>query len=97
MRDFQIGVFKPVISEVVATEIEHAPQEVLQHYYALLELDPEFTSINAEVERLVQAYLDHEILDVKFSRDLLHVGLAAVAAVDVVVSWNFKHIVRFDV
>jgi hypothetical protein len=27
---------------------------------------------------------------------MLHIALAAVASVDVVVSWNFRHIVRLD-
>lgn len=27
---------------------------------------------------------------------MLHIALASVADVDVLVSWNFKHIVRFD-
>jgi hypothetical protein len=27
---------------------------------------------------------------------MLHIALATVANVDVLVSWNFKHIVRFD-
>lgn len=27
---------------------------------------------------------------------MLHIALATVAEVDMVVSWNFKHIVRFD-
>jgi hypothetical protein len=28
--------------------------------------------------------------------DLLHIALATIAGADIVVSWNFRHIVRFD-
>ena len=28
--------------------------------------------------------------------DMLHIALATIAEVDVLVSWNFKHIVRLD-
>ncbi len=36
------------------------------------------------------------ILKPKFENDLLHIAFASHANVDVLVSWNFKHIVRFD-
>ena len=36
------------------------------------------------------------ILKPKFANDLLHIAIATYANADVLVSWNFKHIVRFD-
>jgi hypothetical protein len=36
------------------------------------------------------------ILTPKFYNDLLHIALAPVGQVDVVVSWNFRHIVHFN-
>lgn len=35
-------------------------------------------------------------MPVRFHADALHIALATVGQVDLVVSWNFKHIVRFD-
>jgi hypothetical protein len=35
-------------------------------------------------------------LTAKFYNDGLHIVLATVAEVDLLVSWNFKHIVHFD-
>ena len=32
----------------------------------------------------------------RFYNDMLHIALATVAEVDVLVSWNFSHIVRLD-
>jgi hypothetical protein len=32
----------------------------------------------------------------RFWNDMLHIAVATVAEVDVLVSWNFKHIVRLD-
>jgi hypothetical protein len=40
--------------------------------------------------------LEHRILPESYSADALHIALATVAKVDLLVSWNFKHIVRFD-
>ena len=36
------------------------------------------------------------ILGEKFENDMLHIAIATVNQVDILVSWNFKHIVRFD-
>ena len=32
----------------------------------------------------------------RFRNDMLHIAVATVAEVDLLVSWNFRHIVRFD-
>jgi hypothetical protein len=45
---------------------------------------------------LAEKYREHGILPESFTADGLHIALATVAAVDILVSWNFKHIVRFD-
>jgi hypothetical protein len=46
--------------------------------------------------QLVAAYEARAILGPRYRNDLLHIALATVAAVDVLVSWNVRHIVRLD-
>lgn len=96
MKDFHLGNFKPVLSEIVAAEMIPAPEEVRNEYAELLRLEPEFAELNDGVRELAKAYQEKGIVPVKFSNDLLHIALATVADVDLVVSWNFRHIVRFD-
>jgi hypothetical protein len=36
------------------------------------------------------------VLTPRFRNDMLHIALATVAEADVLVSWNFRHIVRLD-
>lgn len=36
------------------------------------------------------------MLSVRFRNDMLHIALATIAEVDVLVSWNFRHVVRLD-
>lgn len=38
----------------------------------------------------------HSVLSARFRNDMLHIALATIADVDVLVSWNFRHIVRLD-
>jgi len=45
---------------------------------------------------LADIYLKRKILTPKFYDDIMHIALATIANVDIVVSWNFKHIVHFD-
>lgn len=43
---------------------------------------------------LAQAYLDRGIVGPGSRADALHVALASVGTADVLVSWNFKHVVN---
>lgn len=84
-------------SEIVAMEISRAPIYVQLKYSEILEFcDPIICTPNEEVVDLVDAYLAHGILKEKFRNDMVHMALASVFAVDIVTSWNFKHIVRYE-
>ncbi len=95
-EDFCLGLFLPVLSVVVAAEIEPAPEPVRGRHAELEELGAEVLDLSDEVRDLATAYAARHILPAKFSNDALHIALATVAGVDMLVSWNFKHIVRFD-
>lgn len=86
----------PVVSSVVAAEIEAAPEAVREKFEEILRLDPEFLEITEEALMLARGYSDHGALPPRFRNDLLHIALATTANVDVLVSWNFKHIVRLE-
>jgi hypothetical protein len=57
---------------------------------------PEIIPPSDETLMLLDAYVDHGILTQKFRNDMLHIALATVYGVDVVASWNFRHIVRYE-
>lgn len=96
MRDFRAGSFRPVLSEVVAAEVRRAPEAVRTVYAELRTLSSEFLTVSDEAVQLLAAYQSRGILTLQFGNDMLHIALATVADVDVLVSWNFKHIVRLD-
>ena len=52
--------------------------------------------ITPQVLDLVTAYEARKILTPKYAADMRHIALATIAAVDSLVSWNFKHIVRLE-
>ena len=49
--------------------------------------------VSDEAERLAAAYVDSGALEPSQGADALHVALASLARVDVLASWNFRHMV----
>jgi len=96
IADFNNGIYMPVLSEITTIEINKAPEFVKLKYTEILELKPEILVVGNETLELLQSYKAHNILGEKFRNDLLHIALATVSEVDILVSWNFKHIVHFD-
>lgn len=96
MRDFQLKNFIPVVSDVITTEIDDAPEHVRLKYAELLALYPEILETDEQALTLSEIYQQRNILTRKFYDDGVHIALATIAEVDVLVSWNFKHIVHLD-
>ncbi len=96
MKDFRLKNFIPVLSELTFDEISKAPQPVQITLKNLLEYDVEVLEITDSALELSEQYLNREILTPKFRDDALHIALASLANVDVLVSWNFRHIVHYD-
>ena len=96
MQDFRRRYYVPVLSNVTAAEIAPAPEFVQTLHLELLSLPAEVVSVNDEAISLVESYAARSVLGSRFYNDMLHIALATIADVDVLVSWNFKHIVRFD-
>lgn len=96
LKDFRFGNYVPVVSDVVATEIMQAPEPVREVYADLIASGAEVLPVTPEALRLADVYQERKILTPKFYDDGLHIALASTAAVDLLVSWNFKHIVHYD-
>ncbi|MEJ5311187.1 MAG: hypothetical protein WHX52_15590 [Anaerolineae bacterium] len=86
----------PLLSEVTAAEMQDAPQPVQAIYAELVTLGAELLEVSESALELADEYQQRNILTPKFYADGLHIAIATVAEADVLVSWNFKHIVRFD-
>ncbi|HEX8391593.1 MAG TPA: hypothetical protein VF665_04470 [Longimicrobium sp.] len=93
---FRAGRFVPVLSSVVGAEIREAPYGVRAHFAELVSLGADILQVSPQVISLAETYQQRGILTPKSYDDGLHIALATVAAVDVLVSWNFKHIVHYQ-
>ncbi|MEZ5672542.1 MAG: hypothetical protein R3E08_09220 [Thiotrichaceae bacterium] len=95
ITDFRNKRLIPLLSEIVATEVQEAPKQVREMYDELF-FYSEFIAVNINSIELADAYQGRKILTPKFYEDGLHIALATIAEADVLVSWNFKHIVHFE-
>ncbi|MBI3680697.1 MAG: PIN domain protein [Acidobacteria bacterium] len=96
VQRFREGEFAPLLSAVTAAEVEQAPEAVRQVHDELVRMGSEVLLASGEAMELLAAYEDRRILGPKFRNDMLHIAVATVAEADVLVSWNFRHIVRLD-
>lgn len=85
-----------VMSDVTEAELRLAPALVQK----ILDLIPvqfiESVNLSPEAEGLALTYLKEKAVPKKCFQDAMHIALATIARVDVLVSWNFKHIVNLD-
>ena len=85
-----------LISALLAEELEDAPPEVKTILGGLPTQGLEFVSASVESRALRDAYLAAAVVGPTHADDAHHVALASLARADMIVSWNFKHIVHFD-
>ena len=89
------GRFSLLISDVTRQEIGFAPAHVQSHFEQLLAF-VELIAVDERVLALRDAYLAAQIVSPQWADDATHVAAATVAGADLIVSWNFRHIVHFD-
>ena len=96
LKDFELGFAKPVLSDLVTGELERAPPAVRDKLTELMACSPEIVEVNEETRQLARLYLARGVVPPSFSADAVHVACAMIAEVDILVSWNYKHIVHWD-
>ncbi len=96
VRDFHLGNFAPIVSEIVEAEVADAPENVRGVLADLLRAGAERVVVSDDVVDLADTFQSRGVLTPKFYDDGLHVALATTSGADVIVSWNFRHIVHLD-
>ncbi|MDR3291712.1 MAG: hypothetical protein LBT10_06150 [Methanobrevibacter sp.] len=93
-EEFKRGTFKAVISSHVMDELGNgAPQHVIGN---LKQINYDEYELTKEMIDLADKYMESCIVTKKYYEDGLHIAIATVIGVDVLVSWNFKHIVNLN-
>ncbi len=87
------GEYKVVISNVTEGELLNAPERV-RSLLADLEIDYEVIRLTDDVVILALEYIRENVVGQTSYNDCLHIAIATVSRLDLLVSWNFKHIVN---
>lgn len=85
-----------IVSSLLTDELELAPEKVQEVMQALPANVCESILVTEEVLELRDAYIASDVVSEVHGNDAMHVALATVSRADVIVSWNFKHIVHCD-
>jgi predicted nucleic acid-binding protein len=93
---FIIGKYKAVISEVSEFELRLAPAKVKDILNSIPSKNLEIAKLTDESKELAEHYMKEKIVTRKSLADTQHIAIATIQQVDLLVSWNFKHIVNYD-
>jgi len=95
-NEIRAGRFTLVVSSVTLRELVDAPEDVRRILASLPAENVESFPDCPEIVELRDAYIEAGVVGTGSSEDAEHVAAASVADVDMIVSWNFKHIVHFE-
>ena len=87
--------FTLVTSAAVQAEIKPSPENVRKLFDEMITM-ADMAYVDSAALTLQDSYLKEGIVTANSSDDALHVALAKTAKCDLIVSWNFKHIVHFE-
>ncbi|HUU58135.1 MAG TPA: PIN domain protein [Phycisphaerae bacterium] len=85
-----------LVSDVTYRELQNSPGIVRGVLTDLAPESVEEVALDEEVDRLADAYIAAKALGPAAKGDALHVAAATVAGADLILSWNFKHIVNYS-
>ena len=88
------GEYEAVYSEVTEKELSEAPEHIRSVLDIIPDGDKTRLKQSPEANLLAFSYIYNHVVGETSFEDCLHIALAAIHKVDILVSWNFKHIVN---
>lgn len=92
LRLVQDGKIAAVVSDMVAGEIGRAPKHVQRLLEVIIRNGADVATATEDAVNLQEAYLKGGVLGRRWEDDAMHVAMATLSRVDVIASWNFKHL-----
>jgi hypothetical protein len=93
-RDQEIQKFDLYVSEIVLAEINDAPEPKRGNLLKEIgKYNPEILYLNPEVDAVAGKYMKNGLLTEKHIDDIYHLAYATVNGMDILLSWNMRHLV----
>lgn len=90
----KLGQIVCVYSDLSEFELQNAPKKVRNYFTGLPKEHLQLVEVTEEAYQLAQKYLDEKVVGRTSADDCRHIATATINKVDILVSWNFKHIVN---
>jgi predicted nucleic acid-binding protein len=90
----KLGKIVCMYSDLTEAELLKAPLKVMTYFKSLPKENLEKVMVNAEVIELAMKYVEEKVVGKTSFDDCLHIAAATISKADILVSWNFKHIVN---
>jgi len=85
-----------VVSDLLDLELINAPQQVKDHLLKYSADKFQRVELTEEAIKLADTYISEKVVGKTSIEDCRHIAMATIYKVDVLASWNFKHIVNLD-
>jgi predicted nucleic acid-binding protein len=89
-----LGQIKCVYSNLTESELTKAPEQVINYFEQIKDEFKEKVLVTPEGLKLAQTYVDEKVVGETSLDDCIHIATATLNSVNMLVSWNFKHIVN---
>ena len=90
----KLGYLTCVYSDLTETELVNAPEKIRNYFKKLPKIHKERIEVKDEMIELAGKYIEEKVVGKTSFDDCLHIATATISKVDLLVSWNFKHIVN---
>jgi len=84
---------KVIYSKVLKGELEKAPDKVRAVFDTIQTV--EYAELTEDALELAEVYIEEGALGAKSFNDAQHIAIATVSRANVIISWNFRHMVNF--
>lgn len=85
-----------VVSDLLDLELINAPEHIKKHLFNYSSDKFQRIELTEEAIKLADAYIMEKVVGKTSLEDCRHIAMATIYKVDVLASWNFKHIVNLD-
>ena len=90
------GEITIIVSDILEAELLGAPDFVRQLLDSFSNEFIERVRLSKDASELADKYIDAKVVGKTIKSDCQHIAIAKLCHADVLVSWNFKHIVNLD-
>jgi len=90
------GEITIIVSDLLIAELLRAPEFVSELLQSINEDYKEKVKLSPDAIELADKYIEAKVVGKTSRADCQHIAIATISNADVLVSWNFKHIVNLD-